>query len=198
MFDGHLVCAMDIETTGDHFEKHDIWQFSCIPLDYNYDIDRRFKFLDILIKPSRPENIDWSVMARINQTTKVKKALAEGIDSDAAVEYIWEWFDNLKLPPYKRIVPLAANWSGLDKLFIQMFVGKENFNVMFDNRVRDVMVAAAYVNDRARFNCVAQPFKNLQLKELAKTLHIERHGVLHSAFDDAVLAAQVYKELVKI
>lgn len=199
MFDGHLVCAMDIETTGDHFEKHDIWQFTCVPLDYNYEVCRDIKFLDILIKPSRPENIDWSVMARIKQSTKVRKAIAEGIDADLAAEYIWEWFDSLKLASYKRIIPLASNWAGLDKLFIQMLVGKENFNFMFDSRVRDVMTAAAFLNDRAVFNNLKPPFKDLKLKSICEVLNVSTQGLtLHNSFDDAILAARAYKELCRM
>ena len=199
MFDGHLVCAMDIETTGDNFEKHDIWQFTCVPLDYNYEVDRNIKFLDILIKPSRPQTIDWPVMARIKQTSKVKKAIAEGVDADVAAEYIWQWFDNLKLASYKRIIPLATNWSGIDKLFIQALLGKENFNFMFDSRVRDVMIAAAYVNDRATFNELKPPFYDLKLGTICRALNINtNHFILHNSFDDAVLAAKAYKELCRM
>lgn len=199
MFDGHLTCSVDIETTGDHFEKHEIWNIAIIPLNYDLKPDPKLRFVNLLIAPKKPENIDWEVMRKIAQTTKVRKAIDEGVKHDFAIDFIQNWFDGLNLAPYKRIIPITSNWAGLDKLFIQGFLGKETFNYMFDGRYRDVMVAASFINDRAEFRCEKKPFENLTLREICKTLGIEVHkSSLHSAFEDAALHAEAYRGLCRM
>lgn len=199
MYDGHLVCSVDIETTGDNLDKHDIWNFACIPLDYDLKPDPKLRFVNLLIKPAHPDNIDWEVMKKIGQTNKVRKALVEGVDIDFATDFVYDWFDGLKLAPYKRIIPITSNWAGLDKSFIQRFLGPHNFQLMFDGRHRDVMVTAAYLNDRAVFRNEKPPFDSLQLSKVCQTLGIDTaKSSLHSAFEDAALHAEAYRQLCRM
>ncbi len=56
-FNGNLFCAVDIETTGLHFPKHDIIQISIIPIAPDLSVNKKLPFFHCLIKPRRPENI---------------------------------------------------------------------------------------------------------------------------------------------
>lgn len=193
---GHILCAVDVETTGLDHKRHDIYEIAIIPLLGNLKPDPQYLPLDILIKPDSADEIDWDGMKKTGNTDIVYEALTRGTDKFEAADYIVEWFSKLKLPEQKRMVPLAQNWAGIDKIFIQEWLGPLTFDQLFHFHYRDTMTAALYLNDRADAHNERIPFPKVNLQYLCSQLQVERNGRAHRAIDDAMTTAEVYGKLL--
>lgn len=193
---GHILCAVDVETTGLDYKKHDIYEIAIIPLTADLKPDPQHIPLDMLIKPDSKENIDWDGMRKTGNTDAVMQALERGTDKFEAADYIVEWFERLGLPEQKRMVPLAQNWAGIDKQFIAEWLGPLTFDQLFHFHYRDTMTSALYLNDRADAHNEKIPFPKVNLQYLCSQLKIERDGRAHRAMDDAMITATVYGKLL--
>jgi DNA polymerase III epsilon subunit-like protein len=189
---GHLLCAIDCETTGNRPGFHDMIQICVLPLDYKLDPWKEFIPFYTALQLKRPENI--SEDARMKSRLKASEAQLHGLDPWRAADLFEEWFEKLKLAPGKRIVPLAHNWV-FDRGFIIDWLGEENFRQFFDGRYRDTMVSASFMNDRADFHIEPYPYPKVNLEYLASTLKIP-HGRAHDALGDCLTTAAVYKQIV--
>lgn len=194
---GHLLCALDIETTGRDPDLHEIYSIAIVPLNEWYMPDKNHRILDLFMKPDLEENIDWEAMKKNNNQDDVIRALREGTDKYEAADYLVDWKNKLNIPEQKLIVPLAQNWAGIDKIFIQKWLGILTYDQVFHFHYRDTMTAALYLNDRAEANNEQIPFPKVGLQYLCSQLGVERNGRSHTALDDAVTVAAVYKKLVE-
>jgi DNA polymerase III epsilon subunit-like protein len=193
---GHLMCAIDTETSGLKPYHHDIIQISVIPLNYEYSPNQRYMPFMMDMAPSRPENVDMDALT-INKKDYVK-IINDGIAPHVACDLFYDWFDKLLLPEGKRIIPVASNWY-FDSQFIIDWLGYETFNLIFDGRPRDLMVAAAFINDRAVDMACQIPFPQLTIKKICNSLNIPHSdGTLHDATTDALLTAECYKRLLRM
>lgn len=193
---GNLLCAVDIETTGLDVNKHEIYEIAILPLDSLMRPRTDILPFDTTMQPINKENIDWEGMKKSNNQEKVVKACTNGIDPFNAAEFLLEWFHKLKLPERKKIVPLAHNWAGIDKLFIQQWLGPLTFDLIFHFHYRDTMTTALYLNDRADKQVEQIPFPKVGLQYLVSSLKIETDGRAHTAIDDCVTTAKVYERLL--
>jgi DNA polymerase III epsilon subunit-like protein len=189
---GHILCAVDVETTGDIPGEHDMIQICILPLDYRLEPWEEFLPFYNEIKPKRPENFDPDA----KKMNRVLMAHAEiyGLEWDKSLEIFDEWYAKFNLAPNKRIVPLAQNWP-FDREFIIDWMGRESFNQAFDSRYRDLMTAASFENDRADFHCEVIPYPHVNLRELTTQLKIEYKN-RHDALADCYATAKTYKKLV--
>lgn len=190
---GHLLCAIDTESTGLKAGYHDIIQVAIIPLDANIKPykDKAPFYTDL--QPKRPENYDPEAF-KVNRM-KMVNAQLNGIEAFRAADLFDEWFENLQLGPNKRIIPLAHNWPH-DRAFMVDWLGHETVNHCFDGRHRDTMVVASYANDLAEWRHEQLPYAKVELRYLATTLKIHQERA-HNALDDALTTAEVYRELMK-
>ncbi len=192
---GNMLCAMDIETTGLDVHNHEIYQIAIVPLDAYFRRHPKYKFFDMTLQPQKEESIDWQGMKKNNNQDDVRAALLTGIHPDEADELLVKWFNRLHLGEDRKLIPLAHNWAGIDKVFIQKWLGPKTFELIFHHQYRDTMEAAIYINDRAGHRGEAAPFFNLQLGDLCNYLKIER-GRLHTAIEDSCLTAEIYNRLL--
>jgi DNA polymerase III epsilon subunit-like protein len=193
---GNVICAIDIETTGLDPDKHEIYEIAILPLDHNLEPRTDILPFDTLIKPQNIDDIDWEGMRKVNNSDMVVKACEKGLDSFTVADYLAEWSARLKLPEKKKMVPLAHNWAGIDKLFIQKWLGPLTFNELFHFHYRDTMTTALYLNDRADAHVEQVPFPKVGLQYVVSQLKIETNGRAHNAIEDCVTVAKVYKKLL--
>jgi DNA polymerase III epsilon subunit-like protein len=189
---GNLLCAVDTETTGLVAGFHDIIQISVIPL--TPALEPIQPFFTTRLQPKRPQNFDDA------STTAHKITLQEatefGIDPWTAVELFDEWFNSLKLPERKKIVPLGHNFP-FDRDFIKDFLGGIlNYDHVFRSDFRDTMHTALFLNDLADYRSEPIPFPKVNLKYLCSQLGVA-HENAHDAFADCVACVEVYKKLLK-
>jgi DNA polymerase III epsilon subunit-like protein len=190
---GNLICAVDVETTGVSFEKHEIMEVCFLPLDVNLEPHRGLPAFEMMLKPEWPERISGEV----TQVTGIKKEdlLLHGMDKYRAADLFTEWFEKLKLPHGKRIVPLAHNWP-FDSAFIKKWLGFTAYDMMIDGRYRDTMVVSLWMNDRADVLNEPCPFQKNNLPYVALALGVPHEGA-HRALNDCIVTAKCYKLMVQ-
>lgn len=188
---GHMLCAVDVETTGERPGFHDLIQICVLPADYKLEPWKDYVPFYTSLQLKRPENA--SEEARIKTRLKWSEAQLNGLEPYRAADLFEEWFMKLGLAPGKRIVPLAHNWP-FDRGFIIDWLGEENFRQFFDGRYRDTMVTAAFCNDRADFCIEPYPYAKINLEYLAGTLKIS-HERAHDALGDCITTLEVYRQM---
>lgn len=194
---GHMLCAVDIETTGLDPFYHEIVQICIFPLDSNIQPLKEYSPFYIEMKPDYPERIDKAAMTT-NRLEMAQIAL-RGHDHDKAVDLLDSWIEKLDLPytkygTRKRLVPLGQNYT-FDRAFIMKWLGVAHYDSIFDAHYRDPMIIASYLNDRASFAAETVPFSKTNLAWLASKLNVP-HDHAHDALQDCLVTAEVYRKLL--
>jgi len=192
-WNGHVLCAVDVETTGTDPALHDVIQIAIVPLDSNIEPIKGISPFYMTMKPEKRENEDK------------RSSSVHGIDLDELMihaptkwqveDWLGEWFDNLDLPFGKKIIPLAQNWS-FESGFLKAWLGVEGFDSFFYFHPRDTMSIAIYLNDKAYWRCQPRPFPRVGLKDLCRQLDVV-NDCPHDALADARAEAEVYRKLME-
>ena len=190
---GHLLCAVDVETTGLIPTIHDIATVCIMPLNEQLLPSREIIPFNMMLQPKRPENVDPEALNKCR--LKLSDLILNGFDAWKAADLFDEWFEKLRLPGGKKIAPLAHNWP-FDRSFIIDWLGNLNYEGRFYHRYRDPMVIANYMNDLADLRGETYPYPKLELPYLISQMKIELPGQLHDAMIDCVAVAEVYKQLI--
>jgi DNA polymerase III epsilon subunit-like protein len=192
---GHVICAIDCETTGLEPFFHDIIQIAILPLDFDLKPDGDILPFECKLKPRRPENIDAEAIK--HQRNNINDVIVHGLDPDFAADLFTEWFEALPCREGKRIMPLAHNWP-FDCTFIEDWLGHEHYQYIFDGRFRDTMSVANFLNDVADFQVENYPFPKQGLQYLVRCLGIDFDPTQgHDAVYDAAKTAEVYRTMVQ-
>jgi DNA polymerase III epsilon subunit-like protein len=205
---GNILCVVDVETTGPTPRYHDIIEVCVMPLDKFLKPSNGVMPFNMNLVPMRKDNIDFEALRiqrkYMDPETKDKicwkkdrivDLTLKGCEPSRAADLFVEWWDKLKLPPFKRIMPIAHNWV-FDREFIIDWLGYTTFDMCFDPRYRDTMAMSLYDNDIAGWHGVDFPFPKNNLAYLCSQLKIKRHAS-HTALDDCVATAEVYSAMVK-
>lgn len=189
---GSLLCAVDVETTGLIAGHHDIWQIAVLPLDsFIKPLKTVLPFyMDIKIK--FPENIDPKAIKLPRQ--EFARRQQNAIEPFSCADLFDEWFDRLKLPIHKRIVPLAQNWP-FDRSFLIEWLGLSSFEHTFHPVYRDTMVAAAFDSDLSDFRSEKIFFTQHNLRFLCTRLGVQNQKP-HDALQDAIATAECYRRML--
>jgi len=195
---GNLLCGIDIETTGLDHELHDIYELAIIPVNSDFERDTERKWLDLKIKPTRPENIEWEGMNKVKSASRVKRAMDEGLESHTAMDILEHWFDGQNLG-VKKIAPLGHSYA-FECRFLRAWLGSLNYEAKFaDYEIRDTMTIARFMNDMCDFrgeNSFDYPKANLVY--LANILNVEHdYGHAHTALGDVATTIDVYRRQIQ-
>lgn len=189
---GHILCAVDVETTGLDPQKNDLVEVCVLPLDHNIEPHRQHKPFSMMLKPVKePINPNRNPQ---NGLTAVQ-IMSYGQDPYRAADLLEEWFHALKLPPKKQIIPLAHNWV-FDRDFLIEWLGPLNFQYIFNGHYRDTMTIAAFHNDRKHSQGEQYDFSRIGLGSMCEKLNVE-NKMAHRALYDCLATAEVYKRLVQ-
>jgi DNA polymerase III epsilon subunit-like protein len=186
----HQLCVIDVETTGLNPDKHEIIEICFLPLDESLSFIKKPVPFNIKIKPEK--EIDFEAF-NIN-TIDYDDLMNTGIDKWKAVDLFIDWFDLLRLPPNKRLLPIAHNWF-FDASFIKQWLGSPTFDSYIDSRARDTLMMCQFINDSHSMRHDNVPFPKQTLAYVASQLDIE-HTRAHNALDDCVVTAKIYKQLL--
>jgi len=189
---GHILCAVDTETTGLIAGYHDLWQIAIVPLDNFCRLRKDIMPFYMNMRIKRPENVDKKAIKIANNDFYRMQEMA--IDPWMAADLLDEWFQKLKLPFLKRIAPLAHNWP-FDRNFIIDWLGDETFEQLFWGHYRDTMAATLFMNDRASFKAEPIEHPKLGLNAIAGRMGIMNQKA-HDALQDCIVTAAVYRRLL--
>lgn len=197
---GNMICAIDTETTGLDPRYNEIWQICILPLDSDLKPNKDHHPFYLMMKPSRPEYINWEIPIFKRNKKKILDAINRGHDPEKAHDLLGEWIEKLELPTTKwgtpkKIMPLGQNYA-FDKAFIQQWLGMEQYEEWFDYHDRDTMVLANFFNDYAAFRGNPAPFAKVNLPWLCKQFNIVNSRA-HDALSDCVATADVYRNFCK-
>lgn len=189
---GHIIAAVDVETTGLRPRYHDVIQVCVMPLNANFDPLEGIMPFYASMKPKRPENIDPKAL-NVSRT-KLSDILLKALDADRIADFFDEWYKQLPLPSGKQLMPLAHNWP-FDREFMIDWLGFENFNHYFNGHYRDLMAAGIYENDKAAFHVEPYPYPKHGLKYYSSQLGVQNPNP-HDAMGDCFTTARCYKKVV--
>lgn len=197
---GHLIAAVDVETTGFYPGYHDVVQVAALLLNDNLEPHSKVQPFYMDMRPKRPENIDKDALkvSRLDFAYLMQRAA----DPYDAAEQFEEWFEKMirdgVLPERKKIIPLAQNWV-FDRPFIGDWLGWKTYEYIFHPWYRDTLPVAQYLNDRHGFDVTQPepervPFPKANLGYICSQLKV-RNAKAHDALQDCVATAECYKRL---
>lgn len=194
---GHLLAAVDVETTGLIVGYHDLIQIAVVPLDATIKPIQGVMPFYMNLTPHYPEHIDKGLLA--SNKIPIMDIIRSSIDPDKVADLFDEWFDALNLPvtakDHKKLMPLWSNGQ-FDRSFLMQWLGPENYSNYFHFHERDTQVIAAFLNDRYDHHAEFKlPFTRLGLNDLARFLEVYNDKP-HDALQDALTTAAVYKALL--
>lgn len=190
---GHILAAIDVETTGLKPRFHDIIQVCILPLDSELKPLKSTVPFYCEMQPKRIENIDYKAMSisKLELYSIMQKAMT----ADRTADLFEEWYAKLPLPVGKRLVPLAHNWVH-DYNFLEDWLGYEHMQYYFWGHYRDTQCSALFENDKADAQVEQTPYPKLGLGNLAARLGVE-HERAHDALQDCIATAAVYKRMLQ-
>ena len=200
-FNGNLLCAIDVETTGLDSSVNEIWQIAVLPLNANYSplkevegpngirhINPFYANMQIFNK----DNIDKKAVGNREAFIKIQKTAFDPYDT---ADMLVNWFERLSLGPNKRILPLAQNWC-FDRSFLIEWLGIKTFELLFSPRYRDTMVCAALQSDKQSYRGEKVTLAQYNLSYLGHHAQY-KNPKPHDALQDCITTAKVYKCFVE-
>ena len=190
---GHLMAAIDLETTGTQPGHHEIIQIAIVPLDDDIKPLAGVRPFYTQIKPEHPER--ESVAAQQKHKIPMAELLLHAPESERVKDWLVEWFEGLRLPFKRCLVPLAHNWA-FESSFLKAWLGVAMVDQIFHSHARDSMLYAIALNDRAICAGDKAPFDRVSLGSICKKLSIVNTNP-HDALADCLAGAEVYRNLLR-
>lgn len=148
-----LMCALAILTTGPDPKRDSIVHFCLAPLDWTLQTHKSIlPFMAHMEMRRSGMDKDWIGREKI----KIIESLKKGIDPYRVADTLEAWKDKF-IGQTKRIVPLCYNWPFI-RPFLEDWLGIETTKYIFQDKVRDLLVIANYLNDRADTKLMGLPY----------------------------------------
>jgi DNA polymerase III epsilon subunit-like protein len=189
---GHVLCAVDLETTGTLAGWHEIIQIACVPLNQHFEPHPDYKFHYLNVRPDYPERADPEAVRKHGITME---SLEGCLSQEQGVERFEAWFKGLNLPYGKRLLPLAHNF-GFERAFLISMLGMSGFNDFWQSQPRDTMVTASMVCDLYAWHGRKPPFGSVALGPLCRRFDITLDNA-HDALADCLATAKLYAALMR-
>jgi len=197
-WNGSMLCAVDVETTGLDDRFNEICQLAILPLNSDLKPIQDILPLNLHIIPSGPEVIDPAALS-VNKT-KLSTILSYGVHTERAVTLFVDWIERLPLPITRggyraKIMPLWHNGE-FDAGFIKGLLGQSLYDVYFHPRSRDTQSLSCSINDMYAQCGIKVRYSKNNLAWLAKQHNVDTTGA-HDALVDCRITAAVYKAMVE-
>ncbi len=196
-FNGNLLAAIDLETTGLDPKIHEIWQIAVLPLNADFEPLKKVngpngtRSIIPFYANLKVSNIDAINKRAIGNKEAFIKMQQSAFDPYDTADLLIDWFERLSLGPNKRIFPLAQNWP-FDKAFIIEWLGEKTCDLLFSPRYRDTMVCAAFQSDQQGYLNQKVTLAQYNLTYLAHHAQYTNPKP-HDALQDCIATARIYK-----
>jgi DNA polymerase III epsilon subunit-like protein len=197
-WNGSMMCAMDVETTGLDDRYNEVCQLAILPLNSNLEPIQNILPLNLHIIPSGPEVIDPEALSVTK--TKMHEIMSYGVQRERAVDLFVDWAERLPLPLTRggyrgKIIPLCHNGE-FDHGFVKGLLGQAMFDNYFHARSRDTQSFSCEINDMFAMCGIKVRYSKNNLAWLAKQHGVDITGA-HDALVDCKITAAVYKAMVE-
>jgi DNA polymerase III epsilon subunit-like protein len=189
---GNLLASVDVETTGILSGYHEIVQVAVVPIGHDLRPLEGIAPFYTNIRPEHPDRIDegsWRIHG-----LGLDDLMQHAPSQEKAADLLTEWFEAMKLPIGRRLIPLAHNWT-FEHGFLKAWLGQKALDYIFHFHPRDAMVYALAVNDKMACAGLAPPFASVSLSHLCSVLKVENPKP-HDALYDALAEAEVYRAML--
>jgi DNA polymerase III epsilon subunit-like protein len=191
---GNLLAAIDLETTGTQPGYHEIIQIAVVPLDSDFKPHAGTRPFYTHIRPDHPER--ESEAARQKHKIPMDELMLHAPSQDKVKDWLVDWFESLRLPFKRCLVPLAHNWA-FESSFMKAWLGVTMVDQMFHSHARDSMLYAVARNDAAAARGDHPPFERVSLGSLCTKLGVVNTNP-HDALADCIAGADVYRNLLRL
>ena len=179
-----IILAIDIETTGLDFQRHEIVELGVIAVDT--ELNELAKF-EAYVRPLHPETASERAM----EVNGLDLAFLQKQATPAQVKSLfYDWLQDYF--PGQSFGVIGHNYAMFDSLFLRMFFRQELFGEIFNRNVYDTRIIAAELKARGRLDV-----KGVSLKVLCERFKIERKQA-HRALSDARDTVELLKILRKV
>lgn len=190
----NVLCGIKTELTGPDPEMHEIIEVAVLPVDQLFEVHKEFPLFNMRMRPMEAQPFDDFKECRLTRP-EIAQALLRAFDRDKVADLLQDWFESLKLPRGKKLLPLTYNYP-MERQIMINWLGYDQYREIFSEDYRDIKVAAHFINDK---NCCrAEPavYSKQTASWLAKIHHIEpvERG---TAVSDAFMYAQIYKRMLQ-
>ena len=153
-WNGNILCAVDIKTSGPNPEEDDLLHFAILPLNSGLELSKEDKPFFVYLKPEQ-----------------------DGMESLKGIDVFDNWVDSLELKETrfgrrKKIFILSHDYD-LKKPFIEKWLGYHQYNKVFDPGIRDLNTITKFLNDKAACHFNKVPYSKNELPYIARALEIE-------------------------
>jgi len=191
---GHLMAAIDFETSGSRPGYHEPIQIAIVPLNADLRPMESVRPFYTNIRPMFPERAEPA--ATRCHGLDINDLCLNALEPGRIQDLLIEWFHDLDLPHSKVIVPLAHNWA-FEYGFLGAWLGVALRDRMFNAQARDAMTYALGLNDKAFFRGEKALFNHVSLTEMTKYFGIVNPRP-HDAYCDSLAEAEVYRNLLHL
>lgn len=189
----NLLCAIDIEVTGDDPFHHDICEITIIPIDYNIERMRNADFFHAEISPRHKDRIDPETMSVSRE--KLLTISNHGLDSVSAEAALEKWFDDLNLGPNKQIMPIAFQWYRIYP-YIRRWLGRLTYDYIFHENCRDIQSVSLFNNDYYYHHIEPVPFAKNDFSYLCSASKTLREPIRYrDTMTDCLTIIELYKKM---
>lgn len=186
---GHVLAAVDLETTGLDSTFHEIIQIAVVP--YTADLEPLAEPFVAWLVPDRPER--WSPEAQEVHGLSIDDLRRDGHAPAQVEQWLVEYVRRLCPAEGQKLLPLAHNWA-FESSFLDAWLGGALKNQLFHYHARDSMTVAGFLRDRGLLG-LRDADSSLSLDSLGRRLGVTNDRP-HDALHDAIACANVYRLLV--
>lgn len=192
-YNGELLCAVDVETTGLVPGYHEVIQVAVVPLNSEFEQHPGMKPFYINMAPDHPERESGAGSVH---GISMEELLATGVSQVDSADMFDEWYRSLELPFGRRLVPLAHNWA-FERSYLLHWLGLETFSDIWSGHPRDTLIFGCLLNDLAAWHGRDIPFSRLNLGFMCEKLGIRLLNA-HDALADCLATAKLYRAMIRL
>lgn len=192
-WNGHLLCAVDVEVYGESPKDGDLLEIAIMPLNPNFTPSSTLPPFDMVILPSDTDKYKSNQILLPGMT--LADVMLQGLSWDVVAELLETWKEKLNLPEGKKIIPLGHNYRAHDEKWMRWTLGDLTYEFIFDFHCRDTMEVGLFLNDMADWLKEPIPFPKLDLSYMCSCLRVENIR-RHRALGDALATAELYRRIV--
>lgn len=191
----NVLCGVKLELTGPDPLMHELIEVAIVPLDHNLELHDKFALFNMRVRPQTINPADDFKGCRLTKA-EVADACLRAYDRYKVADILLEWFEDMKLPRGKKLIPLVYNFPAERQNLIN-WLDYEVYSQIFSEDHRDLLSAAHYMNDRQCVRGEAAIFPKQNLTYLARICNVPQIES-GTAVSDAYLMAQTWKRMLQM